>query len=110
MNKLSAGLSAAIIGAIVGLILNTFVKELIQSSSLPSYAIAFLYAFNVIASITTIISMPKFGVLYIIGWIIGSFIIKDVLGPFDIFINIVVPIAILILGAVLAVKRAGERH
>lgn len=110
MNKLQAGLVEAIIGALMGLILNSVVKGFVQSSALPSYAIIILYLFNIVMSIATVIGLPKFGILYIIGWIFGSFIIKDILDPFDIFINIVVPIMILIIGIVVSIKKAGERY
>ncbi len=107
--RFRAGLIEAIVGAIAGLILSTIVKSFVQDGSLPSYAFLIYYAFNMVLSISTVIGIRAFGFLYILGWIAGSFIVKDILEPIDIVFNIVIPSIIFVVGLVVSARRAMNR-
>ncbi len=108
--RFQEGLVETMVGAIMGLILNSVVMSFARDGSLPSYVVPILYMFNIVAGIAGVIRMRAFGFLYVIGWIIGSFIVKDIMEPLDIVINIVLPIIILIIGIVLSIRRAAERY
>jgi hypothetical protein len=50
--------------------------------------------------------LKRFGILYTAGWLIGSFIFKDLLSPLGYFLNIATPIVILIIRVALWIKKA----
>jgi hypothetical protein len=104
MRNIESGIKEAIVGAVAGLILSTFVKALAQDSSIPSYAVGILYAFNIIVGVVSIFALRTVGTLYLVGWIIGSLIVKDVMEPLDIFLNIALPIIFLAIKAAYWVK------
>lgn len=100
MNKLQKGIA----GAITGIVLTTIVVTFAKDGTLPGYSIWLFGLINVIWNIATINSLRYAGLLYTIGWLIGSWLMKDILSPVDIAFNIAGPIVILITRAYFWIK------
>ena len=99
MNKIQKGLAEAITGMVMGFLLMTIVGSFAKDGSLPGYFVWLFGLFSIIANIATLKSLQYLGLLYTIGWLLGSLLLIDLLGPVGIVFNIVGPIAILILRA-----------
>ena len=97
VNKIQKGLVEAIIGIVLGVILITTVNSFAQDGTLPKYFVWLFGLFSFVANIATLNYFRFAGVLYSIGWLIGSWLVISLLSPIDIAFNIVGPIIILIL-------------
>lgn len=108
MNKLQKGIAEAITGIVFGIVLTTIVGAFAKDGTLPGYSVWLFGVINVILNIATINSLRYAGILYTIGWLIGSWLMKDILSPVDIVFNIIAPIIILILRAYFWIKIHNE--
>jgi len=97
MNKFQKGLAEAIIGIVMGILLITIIDAFAKDGLIPKYFVWLFGLFSIIANIATINSFRYAGLLYSIGWLLGSLLLRDLLGPADIVFNIVSPIIILVL-------------
>ncbi|MBA7553546.1 hypothetical protein ES705_46139 [subsurface metagenome] len=97
MNKLQRGLAEVVAGIVVGFLLITIVGSFAKDGLIPGYFVWLFGLLSVIANIATINSLRYSGLLYTIGWLLGSLLLIDLLGPLGIVFNIAGPIVILIL-------------
>ena len=97
MNKFQKGLVEAIIGIVMGILLIIIVGAFAKDGLIPEYFVWLFGLLSIIANIATVNSFRYAGLLYTIGWLLGSLLLRDLLGPADIVFNIVGPIVILIL-------------
>ena len=98
MSKFEYGLRRAITEAIMGAITSAILLAFINSGNLdPSYSLLF-QLLNIVGIIGLIQAMPYWGTTYLIGWLIGTFIMYDsgLIGTFELLIYIGVSILILI--------------
>ncbi|GAH66505.1 unnamed protein product, partial [marine sediment metagenome] len=93
------GIAEAITGIVLGILLITMVDAFAKDGTLPGYSVWLFGLISIIANLATINSFRYGGALYAIGWLLGSLLLRDLLGPADIIFNIVGPIVILILRA-----------
>lgn len=97
MNKVQKGIAEAIAGIVAGVILITTVNAFAQDGTLPQY---FVWLFGLLSFVANVVTLDKLrlgGLLYAIGWLIGSLLVISLLSPIDIVFNIVGPIIIIIL-------------
>jgi hypothetical protein len=104
MNKVQKGLAEAIVGIVAGVILITTVNAFAQDGTLPKYFVWLFGLFSFAANIVTLNYLRFAGLLYAIGWLIGSLLVISLLSPIDIAFNIVGPIIIIILRIWLWIK------
>ena len=105
MNKVTRGITEAIVGIVMGVILITTVSALAQDGMLPKYFVWLFGLFSFIANILTLNTLRLGGLLYAIGWLIGSLWLIDLLSPIDIAFNLAGPIIIIILRLWFLIKR-----
>ena len=105
MDKATRGIAEAIVGILMGIILITMVNSFAQDGMLPKYFVWLFGLFVFIANILTLNTLRLGGLLYAIGWLIGSLWLIDLLGPIDIAFNIAGPIIIIILRLWFLIKR-----
>lgn len=91
------GIAEAIISVVMGLLLITIVNSFVQDGLLPKYFVWLFGILSIIANLATLNSFRSVGILYSIGWLIGSYLVISLLSPIDIVFNIAGPIIILIL-------------
>lgn len=97
MNELRKGIAEAIIGIVGGFVLITIVGALAKDGLIPEYFVWLFGLFSLIANVATVNSFRYTGLFYTIGWLLGSLLLRDLLGPAGIVFNIVGSIVILIL-------------
>lgn len=100
------GLRGAFIGIVVGFAVTAIVDTFAKDGLIPQ---VFVPLIGIIIVIYTFSIKPYFSTLYTIGWLVGSLLIRDLLGPLDIFLNIVVPIIILVIRFGLLIKMIKDR-
>jgi hypothetical protein len=97
MKGLQRGLTEAVVGIFCGVIQTIFVKSFEQDGLIPSYMSWAFVGIGVIANIGTINSLKVAGVTYTIGWLVGAWMLRSMLGPLDLAINVAAPILLLVL-------------
>ena len=111
MNKLPKGLAEAVAGIVLGFLLITIVDSFAKDGLIPTYFVWLFGLFSIVANIATLNSRRRYlGLLYTIGWLLGSLLLRDLLGPADIVFNIVGPIVILILRIWSWIKGEGDKR
>jgi hypothetical protein len=97
MKKVQRGIAEAMVGIVLGVVLTTVVDSFVKNGTLPSYSVWLLGLFNIVGNLMTIDDLRYGGTLYTIGWLIGSWLLRSMMGPVDIAFNIAGPIVILLL-------------
>jgi hypothetical protein len=97
MNRVQKGLAEAITGIVLGIVLMTTVTALAQGGTLPGYFVWLYGLFIFVANVVTINNLRLGGLLYAIGWLIGSLLVINLLSPVDIAFNVAGPIIIIIV-------------
>jgi hypothetical protein len=97
MNQLKKGLLEAVTGTLFGFGLAALIDYFTRDGMIPWQIQTLFTLIGIIGSLFTIYKFKSIGILYIIGWIIGSWFLKDLLGTVDFVLLIIVPIAIILL-------------
>lgn len=97
MNKFQKGIAESITGIVTGFMLITIVNAYVKDGVIPEYFVWLFGLLSIIVHIVTVNSFRYAGLFYTIGWLVGSLLLRDLLGPVEIAFNIAGPIVILIL-------------
>jgi hypothetical protein len=95
-HQLRKGLFEAVTGAVIGFALAAIIDYFANDGIIPWYVRTGFTIFGIISSLFTIYKFKSLGILYISGWIAGSWLLKDILGPVDFVLLIVVPLGIIL--------------
>src|SRR4030042_3462372 len=99
-------LTEVVMGIICGVIQTIFIESFEQDGLRPSYISWAFVVIGIVANVGTINSLKVAGVTYALGWLVGSWLLRNMLGPLDLAINVAVPILLLVLKSWYWIKRA----
>ena len=105
MSKVQSGIAEVIISVVGGIAVSSILQAFKQDNLIPT---SYFWIFTVLGfagSIALIVSYMKAGIGFMIGWIIGAFLLKDILSTGDFVIYLISPIAALLVRALLALKK-----
>jgi hypothetical protein len=75
-----------------------------EEGVIPSNLVILFTIAGFLGSIALFFSSKTTGFIFTLGWIVGALVLKDLLGPVDFIVYLVVPIAALVIGAVLLLR------
>ncbi len=104
MNDLQKGISEVFTGIIGGIIFNAVLSSFAEDDLIPSSMVLLFSFIGFLGAIFLMYSFATTGITFTIGWIIGAFILKDILTPFGFIVYLVAPIAALLIRGVLFFK------
>lgn len=89
--KFEEGLKRALLEMFGGLIIPITISSLVGTGSIPYYSIWILYLIDIGGTINLIREMSFWATSYIVGWLIGIFILANygLLTPLDILIYLI---------------------
>jgi hypothetical protein len=93
MKKFWKGLSQVIIGIVSSIVISALLNAFKESTLIPSGMVLLFTIIGFIGSLITLFSFWKTGIVFTLGWILGAWLLKDVLEPFDFVVYFVAPIA-----------------
>jgi len=101
------GLKQIIIEIASGMLTTFILMWLTDQGWLPDNVAFIINIILIVMNILLIKSMLSWGVFYTVGWLIGSFIFLEfgMLETWDIFLYIILPIAVIAVRLILAIKR-----
>jgi hypothetical protein len=97
VNQFKKGLLEAVTGTLFGFALAAIIDYFTRDGLIPWQIQIIFTVIGIIGSLITIYKFKSIGILYIIGWIIGSWFLKDLMGTVDFVLLIIVPLAIILL-------------
>jgi len=99
------GMGEAITGIVGGILISTILSSFAEDGLIPSN-IVFLFTFvGFLGAIVLMFSFKTAGFIFILGWVFGAFLLKDMLSTFDFIVYIVAPILALVIRIVLSIRR-----
>ena len=105
MNDFQKGFSQVATGIIGSIIISALLSGFAKDGLIPSNMV-FLFTFaGFLGAIVLMLSFQTAGFIFTIGWIIGAWLLKDMLSPFDFVVYLVAPIVALVVRVVLLFKR-----
>jgi len=99
------GFREAVIGIIAAIIISALLAGFAEEGLIPSYLVILFTIVGFLGAIALFLSLKAAGVIFTLGWIVGACMLKDLLGPTDFVVYLVVPIAALVIGVTLFFKR-----
>jgi|WetSurMetagenome_2_1015567.scaffolds.fasta_scaffold587685_2 hypothetical protein len=108
VKKFKIGLKQIIIEVVTGLLTTVGLQLLTNSGILPSNIVTIVNILLVVLNILLIKAMWSWGLFYTVGWLIGSFVFfkTGLFGTWDFILYIVLPLAVIVIRAIMAVKRS----
>ena len=99
------GFKEAVIGIMGAIIISALLTGFAEEGLIPSYLVILFTIVGFLGAIALFLSLKAAGVIFTLGWIIGAWMLKDLLGSTDFVVYLVVPIAALVIGVALFFKR-----
>jgi hypothetical protein len=106
VRRFRKGLGEAIVGIILGAVLTFIVDSLEKNGLIPSYVSWGMLLISMVLNLMTVKSLRVAGVTYTVGWLLGTWLLKDMLSSADFAFNMIVPVLILILKSWYWLKKA----
>jgi hypothetical protein len=107
INKIKFGIRQIVIEVLSGILTTFILMWLADQGWLPDNVALIINIILIVMNIVLIKSMLSWGVFYTVGWLIGSFIFLEfgMLQTWDILLYIILPIAVIIVRLIIAIKR-----
>jgi len=105
LNNFPKGFSEAVAGIIGSIIISALLSGFAKDGLIPSYMVFLFTAAGFLGAIVLMFSFSTTGVVFTLGWIVGAWLLKDMLAPFDFVVYLVAPIVALVVRAVLFFKK-----
>lgn len=104
MDDLRVGFGQVAVGIISSIVISAVLSGFAEDGLIPSNMV-FLFTFaGFLGAIALMFSFKTAGFLFTIGWIIGAWLLKDMLTTFDFVVYFVAPIIALVLRLILLFK------
>jgi hypothetical protein len=107
MKKFHFGLKQVIIEIILGFLTPLILKLPVYTGLVPKDALIWINLIIIILNVIMIFSMRSWGIIYTLGWLLGSFVFMQLglLDTFSILLYIVAPICLLALRLLLFILK-----
>jgi len=106
VKQFNKGLQQVIIGIVSGILFNIILSAFKKSGILPSNVVIWFTVVGLVGSIVTMFSFKTAGVIFTLGWILGAWLLKSILEPFDFLVYFWAPIFILGIRTLFYVKKS----
>lgn len=108
MNDFKKGFGEVTTGIIASIIFSAILSGFAKDGLIPSYMV-FLFTFvGFLGAIALMFNFTTSGVIFTIGWIIGAFLLKDMLTTFNFIVYLVAPIVALLIRGVTFFKEQNK--
>ncbi len=108
MNAFQKGFGEVATGIIASIIISAVLSGFAKDGLIPSNMV-FLFTFGgFLGAIVLMFSFTTSGVIFTIGWIVGAFLLKDMLTNFNFIVYLVAPIVALVIRGVLFFKNSNN--
>jgi len=108
MNDFQKGFGEVATGIIAGIIISALLSGFAEDGLIPSNMV-FLFTFcGFLGAIVLMLSFATSGVIFTIGWIVGAFLLKDMLTTFNFLVYLGAPILALVIRGVLFFKNSNN--
>ena len=108
MNEFRKGISEVFAGIIFGIVFSAVLSGFAEDGLIPSYMVYLFTVAGFLGAILTMYSYKTAGIIFIVGWILGAWLLKDVLTTFDFIVYLIAPIIALIIRAVWFFKSSND--
>ncbi len=98
------GMGEASTGIVGSIIISTILSSFAKDGLIPSYMVFWITAAGFLGAMVLMFSFSTTGVIFTLGWIVGAWVLKDMLGTFDFIVYLVAPIVALVIRVVLFFK------
>jgi len=102
--SLQKGFTEAVAGIVGAAIISALLAGLAEDGLIPSYLVIVFSIVGFLGSIALFFTLTVSGFFFTLGWIFGTVMLRDLLGPAQFIAYLVVAIAALVVGIVIAVK------
>ena len=102
--KFQEGFVEAVIGIIGCIVINSILAAFAKDGLIPSYLVILFTIAGFLGAIALFFSFKTTGFIFTLGWIAGAVLLKDLLGPAEFIVYLIVPIVALVIGVVVAVR------
>ena len=105
MKQFQAGLYEVMIGIVGAIAISAILQTFKESNLIPSDMVYWFTAIGFAGSLITLFSFWKTGIVFTLGWILGAWLLKDVLSTGDFVIYFVAPIVTLVIRGIVFIKK-----
>ncbi len=100
LNDFGKGLSEVLSGIIGGVIFSALLGGFAEDGLIPSYMVFLFAVAGFLGAMAAMYYFQTAGIIFTLGWIVGAWLLKDMLTSFDFIVYLVVPIVALVIRVV----------
>ena len=108
MDDLRKGFAEVVIGISGAIIISAILSGFTEDGLIPSYMVYLFTICGFLGAIALMFSFKTAGVIFTIGWIVGAWLLKDMLTTFDFIVYFVAPVIALALRGIFFFKNLGS--
>jgi hypothetical protein len=96
VSQLTRGLWEAVTGTVIGFALAWVIDYFTRDGVIPWQIQTIFTLVGIISSLISIYKFKSLGIFYIIGWVVGAWLLQGLLGTVDFVLLIVVPLFVIL--------------
>lgn len=97
MNQFGRGFQEVAAGIIAGIVFSAILAAFAQDGAIPTGMVLLFTLVGILGTVSTIKSYRKSGFIFTLGWIIGAWLLKDVMDTTAFLVYFITPIAVLVV-------------
>ena len=97
MNQFGRGFQEVAAGIIGGIVFSAILAAFAQDGAIPTGMVLLFTLVGILGTVSTIKSYRKSGFVFNLGWIIGAWLLKDVMGTTAFLVYFITPIAVMVV-------------
>jgi hypothetical protein len=105
MKKFRRGIKEAAVGIITGILFSTILSLFKNSGQIPSNLVIWFTVIGAAGTIITIFSFRTAGIVFTLGWILGAWLLKNILTPDDFLVYFWAPVLTLVIRIVVFIRK-----
>ncbi len=114
MKKFRRGIREIVVGLLGGLLFSAVLSFFTRSGLIPSNLVIWFTVIGLISSLITIFSFQTAGIVFTFGWILGAWLLKNLMSNTDFLVYFWAPVATLVFRVFVFIRkrvfRAGQRR
>ena len=105
MKKLRRGIKEIIVGLVGGLLFSAVLSFFTQSGLIPSNLVIWFTVIGLISAMITVFSFQTAGIVFTLGWILGAWLLKNLMSNTDFLVYFWAPVAALVFRAFVFIRK-----
>jgi hypothetical protein len=105
MKKFRRGIKEVVVGIVTGILFSIILSFFRNNGLIPSNLVIWFTIIGTVGTIITIFSFRTAGVVFTLGWILGAWLLKEIMTPDDFLLYFWAPVLTLVIRIIVFIMK-----